>query len=298
MDWRRLPSLSALRAFEAAARTGSLSRAGAELNVTHAAISQHVRTVEREVGASLLDRGPRGVVPTPAGAALAEGLGEGFGRLLSAVEATRRESGDRPLRIATTPTLAENWLMPRLGGFWAAHPGVATALLPGSRIADLSRGEADLAIRYGGGDWPGLEAERLLPADFVVVASPALACEDPDPARCCWYLEDYRTEQRAWAEARGLIDAGTCLHLEATNALTLAAVRAGHGLSAQTLPNVASEIAEGRLVALRRLEEPGLGYFLVRAPGPAHPHAEAFAGWLRAEAAATAEGLENASPGA
>ena len=298
MDWKRLPSLAALRAFEAAARTGSLSRAGAELNVTHAAISQHVRAIEREVGAPLLDRGPRGVSPTPAGAALAEGLGEGFGRLLTAVEAARRSTGERPLRIATTPTLAETWLMPRLGGFWAAHPGVQTALLPGSKVADLAAGEADLAIRHGRGDWPGLEAERLLPGDMLVVASPALACEDPDPMRCCWYLEAYHSEQRAWAEAHGLIDAGTCLHLEATNALTLAAVRAGHGLSAQTLPNVAEEVAAGRLVALRRLERPGWGYFLVRAPGPAHPAADAFARWLRAEAAATARGLEAAAQGA
>ncbi|MGR3540422.1 MAG: LysR substrate-binding domain-containing protein [Hasllibacter sp.] len=294
MDWKRLPSLSALRAFEAAARTGSLSAAGAELNVTHAAISQHVRAIEREVGATLLDRGPRGVRANEAGRALADALADGFGRIAGGVEAARRARGDGPLRVAVTPTFAENWLMPRMGRFWAAHPGVDVALMPSTARADLAAGEADLAIRYGAGAWEGMRARRLLPARFVVVACPALAATGPDLKRACWYLEAHSDEIVRWAEGHGLIDARTCVHLLPTNALTLSAVRAGHGLSAQTLPNVQREIDAGSLVVLHRFEDAAAGYHLVTPPGPAHPGLAPFAHWLRAEA----KGLEEAAEGA
>ncbi|PRY92923.1 LysR family transcriptional regulator [Hasllibacter halocynthiae] len=291
MDWKRVPSLAALRAFEAAARTGSLSAAAGALNVTHAAISQHVRALEREVGAELLHRGPRGVEATETGATLAAALSDGFGRIAAGVEAARRARGVGPLRVAVTPTFAENWLMPRIGRFWAAHPEVEVALLPSTALADLAAGKADVAIRSGRG-WPG--SECLLSARYAVVAAPALAAADPDPARTCWYIEPYSDEIRRFAEAAGLIDGDSCVHEQPSNALTLAAVRAGHGLSAQTLPNVEAELAAGTLVAIRILEETGAGYHLVPAPAPPHPGLKPFAAWLRREA----KGVESAGAGA
>lgn len=286
MDWKAVPSLAALRAFEAAARTGSIAEAAGALNVTHAAISQHVRALERGLGAALLVRGPRGVVPTPEGAALAGALAEGFGRIAAGVEALRAEIAGRPLTVAVTPTFAENWLMPRLGRFWAAHPGIEIALRASGALADLARGEADVAVRYGMGDWPGLEVEPLMPADFVVVAAPALARAAPDFCAATWFFQPYSDELRAWATGHGLVGPGTRMVMQDTNSLTLAAVLAGHGLSAQTRVNVDKHLASGALVELRAFAEPGRGYFLVTAPGPGAPGRDAFAGWLRAEAAA------------
>ncbi len=286
MDWKAVPSLAALRAFEAAARSGSLAGAGAELNVTHAAISQHVRALEREFGAALLVRGPRGVAPTPEGEALARALAEGFGRIADGAAALRARVAGRPLTIAVTPTFAENWLMPRLGRFWAAHPGVEIALRASGALADIAHGEADIAIRYGMGDWPDLDVELLMPADFVVVAAPALARTDPDLHAATWFFQPYSDELRAWAAGHRLVGPDTRMVMQDTNALTLAAVRAGHGLSAQTRANVDSHLASGALVELRAFTEPGRGYFLVTAPGPGAPGRDPFADWVRAEAAA------------
>ena len=175
--------------------------------------------------------------------------------------------------------------MPRLGRFWAAHPGVEVALRASGALADLARGEADLAVRYGMGDWPGLVVERLMPADFVVVAAPALAAEAPDLHAATWFFQPYSDELRAWATGHGLVAPTTRMVMLDTNSLTLAAVRAGHGLSAQTRANVDSDLAGGTLTALRAFAEPGRGYFLVTAPGPGAPGRGAFADWLRAEAA-------------
>ncbi len=286
MDWKSVPSLAALRAFEAAARTGSIAEAAASLNVTHAAISQHVRALERGFGAALLVRGPRGVAPTPEGDALARALADGFGRIAEGTAALRARIAGRPLTVAVTPTLAENWLMPRLGRFWAAHPGIEIALRPSGVLADIARGEADIAIRYGMGDWPGLDVTPLMPADFVVVAAPAFAATKPAFHAATWFFQPYSDELRAWATGHGLVGPGTRMVLQDTNALTLAAIRAGHGLSAQTRANVDSHLATGALVELGAFAEPGRGYFLVTAPGPGSPGRDAFADWLRAEAAA------------
>ena len=284
MDWRGIPSLAALRAFEAAARTGSIAEAATALNVTHAAISQHVRALEREFGAALLIRGPRGVAPTAAGQVLARALAEGFGRIAKGTAELRGLLAGRPLTVAVTPTFAENWLMPRLGRFWAAHPEVEIALRPSGVLADLARGEADIAIRYGDGDWPGLEVEPLMPADFVVVAAPALAATRPDLRTAPWYFEPYSEELRRWAIGHGLMDEATRIHLNPSNSLTLAAVRAGLGLSAQTRVNVDADLRAGRMAELGAFAEEGRGYFLVMPPGPGPAGRAAFVDWIRAEA--------------
>ena len=110
MDWRDIPSLSALRAFEAAARLGSLSEAARALNVTHAAIAAHVRALETEFGQPLLRRSGRGMVPTQAGLELSRDLGSGFAEIAAGVRALKRGREDRPVILTTTPSFAENWL--------------------------------------------------------------------------------------------------------------------------------------------------------------------------------------------
>ena len=130
MDWRSLPSLSALRAFAALAETGSFTRAGAALNVSHAAISQQVRALEERLGVALLPRDGRRGVLTPAGERLAAALEAGFGGIARAVDELTGADADRPLHVSTTPAFAANWLMPRLASFRHEHPEVELMLNP------------------------------------------------------------------------------------------------------------------------------------------------------------------------
>ena len=289
MDWRSLPSLFALRAFEAAARTGGLSRAAAELNVTHAAIAQHVRTLEAEIGAKLLVRDGRGMAPTPEGAALAAALGSGFERIARGWEAARRTGEARPVLVAVTPSFAEFWLMPRLPRFWAAHPGVRVVIEPSEALVDMAVGEADIAIRAGTGGWD-VPSERLLPSPEIIVSAPGLMPDGPigDPATfegLRWLSDEATRESERWGRAVGLQIDPCCVEVLPTNALVLAAVRAGAGLSIQPEPVVAGDLASGALVAgYCEAGDPALGYHLLLAPGPVRASVRAFADWITAEA--------------
>src|SRR6056297_1989485 len=124
IDWSSLPSLSALRAFCAFVQTGSVAQAGAALNVSHAAISQQLRSLEAHLGIALFDRTNRALVLTPEGADLARALEDGFGQISEAVAALSDTEAQRPLNIGCTPTFASAWLMPRLPAFQAENPGI------------------------------------------------------------------------------------------------------------------------------------------------------------------------------
>lgn len=174
MDWRNIPSLSALRAFEAAARLRSFTKAADELNVTHAAIAQHVRALEAEFAEPLIQRQGRGVAATLHGQRLADQLTEGFMVISDGVADLRNVSENRPLNLTVTPAFASNWLMPRIGDFWNAHPEIQLNINPHMRLVDLRAEGFDIAIRYGEGVWPGLDAKLLTDGDFWVVATPGL----------------------------------------------------------------------------------------------------------------------------
>ena len=135
MNWKDIPSLAALRAFEALARHGSLSGAARELNVTHAAVSQHLRQLESALDEPLARREGQGMALTDAGRDLALALGEGFARIAEGVAQLRDRRAQRLVVVALTPSFAESWLMPRIGGFWSAHPEVEIRLAPSIALA-------------------------------------------------------------------------------------------------------------------------------------------------------------------
>ena len=139
-DWLHLPPLSALRAFEAAARLGGFSAAARALNVTHAAVAQQVRALEEHLGAPLIHREGRGMVLTPEGAQLGARLTEGFLTIQGAVAAVRQRQEGAPVTVTMTPTFAVKWMMPRLWKFWELHPDIAVSLRPDIRLLDLGRG--------------------------------------------------------------------------------------------------------------------------------------------------------------
>lgn len=287
MDWRNAPSLSALRGFEAAARHGSLSTAAAELNVTHAAIAQHVRSVEDFVGQPLLIRQGRGMTMTQAGADLLPALTAGFTRILDGVRDATRRREDGPLRVATTPSFAEHWLMPRLVRFWRDHPDIAVSVTPGFDLVDLRRDGFDLALRYGRGSWPGLDSTFLVPLDYMVAAAPALvvgrntgtldALKD-----LTWLMETRIGEAGRWAKGHGIDLEELPTREVGDTSLTLAATRAGAGVSVQSRTLIAADLAAGTLVSVFEAPpDPEVGYYIVTRPGIVDPRLRTFTSWLQ-----------------
>jgi LysR family glycine cleavage system transcriptional activator len=173
---QKLPPLAAIRAFEAAARHLSFTRAAEELGMTQAAVSYQIRMLEERLGAPLFVRLARHVELTATGRELAPAVGDAFAQLRTAFEAVGRLQ-DRRLTLSVLPTVAAHWLVPRLGRFQAAHPELAVYVDASNDLADFARGEIDLAIRSGSGRWQDLEAHLLLPSHFTAVAGPALLTE-------------------------------------------------------------------------------------------------------------------------
>ncbi len=289
MDWSRIPSLSALRAFEAAARHGSFSQAAAELNVTHAAIAQHVRALEDRCSETLMTRQGRGMALTPAGIEFAAGLREGFSLIADAVDKLQQASQARPLNISMTPSFAANWLIPKLGSFWAEHPDITVNMNPGYALVDLANDGFDMAIRYGNGHWPGLQSEPLTHGNFVVVARPDLVAgrkinSVADAADLTWLWERMMLEHQALVEAEGLDLSRTRATIFENNELALSATREGLGCSVQARVLVERDIASGALAQLCALKHADLSYYLVTRPGRESPALKTFKRWLRKEA--------------
>jgi LysR family transcriptional regulator, glycine cleavage system transcriptional activator len=288
----RLPSLNALRAFEAAARHGSLTRAAAELHVTHSAVSHQIRALETEIGAPLLRRLGRGVQASAAGAELEAALTDAFGRIERAVE--RARGGDRVgiLTVSVEPSFAARWLVLRLGRFRAAHPEIDLRLAATTAVADFTREDVDAAIRHGRGPWPGLAAVRLLPAPMFPVCSPELLAHAAPPttpaelARFTLIHEDDDREWREWLAAAGAPApaVGGGVRFDDGN-LVLAAALAGQGVALTDDALAGEALADGRLV---RLSEAAIAtdkaYWLVHSAESAErPKVAAFRAWLLAE---------------
>lgn len=173
---RRLPPLSAVRVFEAAARHGNFTRAAQELGMTQAAVSYQVKLLEERLGAPLFRRDGRRVVLTDTGARIAPDVSRGFDTLDAAFASVRAEE-EGLLVISTANTFANTWLAWRLGSFQLAHPEMAVRLDTSDRLVDLAAGEADCAIRLGPGGWSGLAADRLVDIDYTPMTSPAFLAE-------------------------------------------------------------------------------------------------------------------------
>jgi LysR family transcriptional regulator, glycine cleavage system transcriptional activator len=295
MDWRNIPSLAALRAFEASARNCSFSAAARELNVTQAAIAQHVRGLETRLGLVLIRRQGHNMVTTDAGARLAAALSEGFSTIAEGIQQLSTDQENRPLVLSLTPSFAESWLMPRLGGFWASHPDIGLSLQPSTDLVDMRRDGIDLAIRFGNGTWPGLQIEPLLMSPFVVVASKAYAkgaktlTDMGDAKKLRWFFAFAAMEQQVWGRTIGLDFEDIPFEDMATLGMAHAAVRAGHGLSIQARSLVETDLSEGRMIALQQGESGGLGYHLVTRDNVPSAKLKRLVRWLRHQAADPAQ---------
>lgn len=168
----RLPPLNALRVFETAARHLNYSRAAEELFLTHSAVSHQIKTLESELAVKLFRRSGRNMQLTKEGQRLYVHVREGLNRLTQGVAELRAQSRQQILNISVTPSFAAGWLVPRLPDFYHWYPQIEVNLRATTALADFSREDVDLALRYGPGRWPGLQAEKLLQGDFIPVCSP------------------------------------------------------------------------------------------------------------------------------
>ncbi|MGL4238272.1 LysR family transcriptional regulator [Tabrizicola sp.] len=287
-DWRSLPSLTALRAFAATAELRSFSQAARTLNVTHAAVAQQVRALEDQLGRSLVQRDGRGVSLTADGEQLAEALGEGFGAMLRGVEALKTGEADRPVRVTLTASFAAQWLMPRLKDFWTKHPDIGLSMHPDNRVVDIHRERMDLGIRYGNGDWAGVESTYLASAQLVIAGAPSLMGDKDtltldEMREMDWILSRTWPEQDAYLRKLGL-EPDTLSRTDIGNEeLAIAAARQGLGLVVESIALVASDASEGRLRIVHDSREKLPAYFVVTLPGPKRAAARAFLKWLKSQ---------------
>ena len=289
----RLPSLNGLRAFEAAARHLSFTRAASELNVTQTAISHQIRRLEQELGVRLFVRQNRALELTAEARDYLPGIRAAFNDLRLATDRLLRRDDDHVLTISTLASLAAKWLLPRLATFQEAHPGIDVRITTSTALVDFRTGDVDAAIRYGRGHWPGLRADWLMADELFPVCSPALLTGDK-PLRCPEDLANqtllhtsggYDDDWRLWLTAAGLPSSIPKLP-GLTFDLILLAVQAaidGAGVAMGRTSYVEADIAKGRLVVPFKITLPAdAGFYLVSPEAKADPpKLKAFRQWLK-----------------
>jgi LysR family glycine cleavage system transcriptional activator len=299
---RRLPSIRALGAFEAAGRHLNFTHAAAELNLTQGAISHRVADLEAHLGVRLFQRLPQGLELTAAGQGYLPVVREALARLHAGAQALEDEyAGRGVLTVSVSPNFAAKWLVPRLGAFLAAQPDIDLRISAAKRHVDLVADGVDLVVRHGAGQWPGLRAVRLCTEALFPVCGPRLmegprALRAPrDLARCVLLHDRDRQGWARWLAAAGLsdVDAGRGPLFDQTSMAIDAAI-AGQGVALARTALAAADLLGGRLVRPFALTLPApFAYWIVCLEGAAGRRKIAlFRDWLLAEAAADAERLE------
>jgi LysR family transcriptional regulator, glycine cleavage system transcriptional activator len=296
---RRLPPLNAVRAFEAAARHGGFALAAAELNVTPAAISQQVKSLEATLGLRLFRRLARGLVLTDAGRAYLPELSDGLDRLAQATTRIRGRASSGQVTVSVLPAFAAGWLVPRLARFQRLHPGIDVVVDAERRLVDFGREDVDLAIRFGRGPFKDLVAHKLMDEIVFPVASPRLLhgstplTSFADLRRhVLLHHADAHPRQpwmswRAWFAREDLPESDAAHGLFFNDSLVLlAAAVAGQGVALGRGPHLGEHLAAGRLVPLfDKSWRAEWSYYVVAPPSQAaRAPVKQFIAWLRAEA--------------
>lgn len=297
---RRLPSLNALKAFEAAARHESFTKAAEELCVTQGAVSHQVKALEAELGLRLFDRERQRLAITRAGSAYLEVVRDAFDRLASGTERLLQRQASGTLTVSTSPNFAAKWLVHRLGRFVEAHPDIDLRVSASLQHIDFAREDVDLAVRHGDGHWPGLHVTRLCVEELFPVCSPKLlrgrrALRGPGDLRHHTLLHlDDRDDWRKWLEAAG-VEGADLTHGPVFNQASIAidAAADGQGVALARTALACHDLLQGRLVRPFGQALPvGYAYWIVTPKATAElPKIVRFRAWLLAEAAADARRL-------
>jgi LysR family transcriptional regulator, glycine cleavage system transcriptional activator len=292
----RLPSLNGLRAFEAAARHLSFTRAASELNVTQTAISHQIKRLEDELGIRLFVRNNRSLALTPQARDYLPLVRAAFDDLRLATERLVRKDHGKVLTVSTLASLAAKWLLPRLSTFQEGHPGIDVHITTSTGLVDFRKDDVDAAIRYGRGHWPGVQAEWLMGDELFPVCSPDLLTSGK-PLRCPGDLArhtllhtsgGYDDDWRLWLTAAGLpaaISKQSGLSFDLIF-MTVQAAIDGFGVALGRTSYVQDDIAKGRLVVPFKIALPvDAGFYLVSPEGRADPpKLRAFRQWLKTSA--------------
>lgn len=292
-----LVHLNGLKALEAVGRLGSLQAAADELGVSLGAVSQQVIKAESQLGRSLFQRTPRGMVATEFSAPLLQRLTTGF-QILSEVVGRAQARDDSVLTISVAPVFAARWLVHRLDRFAERCPGIRLRIDATTALVNPGMGDVDICIRVGRGNWPEVNAELLLEQEVFPVCTPALAAGLKTPADLLALpavIDDHAMFSWAvWLEAAGLPGAGiNTRHVFNDASLCLDAAVAGQGvmLAWQTLAGYPLET--GSLVAPFGLRaKTGYGHYFITAAGEREPaKVSRFKTWVREEIALSMERL-------
>lgn len=304
MPRRRLPPLSSLRAFEAAARHLNFERAGDEIAVTASAVGQQVKALEAWLQRPLFVRLPsKGVALTEVGERYAASVSEALDQLHQATARALRPETSRVLNVSTTPSFALNWLIPRLGSLKEHHPDIEVRVSISTARTDFSRDDIDVVIRFGRGDYPGMRTDLLMRETYFAVCSATLVDDPVHPLRepqdlthhtllheIVEGVPEYITWQR-WLDAVGVtgVDASHGPSFSHTF-LTLQSAASGQGVALATNVLIGDYLSAGRLVRPFPQEVMGPFQYYVVCPEAVadRPAIAAFRAWLQDEANAQA----------
>lgn len=298
MKSSRNPPFAALRALEAAARHLNFTRVAEELNVTQSAVSHQIRHLEELWGLKLFDRPPGGLVLTRAGQTLAPIVRQFLDDLEQNLGTLQTERKRAPLRVDMLQSFSVKWLVPRLGGFHDEHPDIDVWISTRDELINFATREADVAIRLGHGEYPGLHSTLLLREYVFPVCSPAFLHEqgpldEPadllnsplllrlgDPAHPNW--QDWFV--KAGVEGATLIEGPRF----PDSSMAIQAAMDGQGVALARSAHVGDDLKARRLVRLFDVHYPSsVFYYLVCPEATAErPHIRAFRKWLLAEASA------------
>ncbi len=296
---RRLPNLNALRAFEAAARHLSFTKAASELAVTQGAVSHQVAALEEQLQVQLFDRANRRLKLTEAGHGYLPAITGAFDRIAFATQELKIEDTEGALRVTTMPSFTQMWLMPRLRRFREREPNIDVMIMATETVADFSRDAVDLGIRFGFGKYPGLVVERLMGEALLPVCAPSLVSKPPglkrpeDLAHYELLHDDAGEDQRLidwarWLEEVGVegVDPSRGLQFSSSSFVVMSAV-AGEGVALAKMRLCAQELHAGRLVQpFGPIMTLNRAYWMATTPEKARwPKVMAFMAWLREEAA-------------
>lgn len=245
-----------------------MKAAADELNVTPGAVSRQVKALEEDLGLALFRRVHRGLSLTEEGSELAEVLCQGYSRV-GALCARLRRAGEGPsLTVGATTAFAGFWLIPRMGTFWQQFPGILVNHTVSDDPIDLRRGEADMAIRYGGGSWPGLKSEKLFGDRLFPVCAPGFVEPDlPAEALLDQPLLRMTGVDPEWTDWSGFFqwagfDPGETLRKgRSLNNYTVVvqAARDGQGIALGWERLIAPLLQSGKLIQIGGLEMPSIG---------------------------------------
>ncbi|WP_213288751.1 transcriptional regulator GcvA [Bradyrhizobium sp. sGM-13] len=302
---RRLPPLNALKAFEAAARHESFTRAAEELCVTQGAVSHQVKGLEAELGIKLFNRERQRLVITGAGRDYLGVVRDALDRIAVGTERLMQRQSSGVLTVSTSPDFAAKWLVHRLGRFSEAHPEIDLRISATMHHVDFAREDVDLAVRHGDGNWPGHDVIRLSPEQLFAVCSPKLLTGRQRLARPSDVLKfpllhlDDRKAWTRWLEAAGVADSepsqGPVLNRAS---MVIDAAVDGQGIALARTTLAAWDLISGRLVRpfgdASRLSRT---YWIVCPKATSGlPKIKLFQDWLLAEAAQDHRRLQKLGP--